>query len=70
MGESKRRKEALKDEYGKEQPILSWLPITKSQSESFIKWTTRGTWLGIGLLIAWWLAVRLVGPSLGWWEVN
>ncbi|WP_449417494.1 DUF2839 domain-containing protein [Phormidium nigroviride] len=70
MGESKRRKEALKDEYGKEQPILSWLPITKSQSESFIKWTTRGTWLGISLLIAWWLAVRLVGPSFGWWEVN
>ncbi|HLO47773.1 MAG TPA: DUF2839 domain-containing protein [Kamptonema sp.] len=70
MGESKRRKEALGEDYGKEQPILSWLPITKGQSESFVKWTTRGSWIGISLLIAWWLVVRLVGPSFGWWEVN
>ncbi|MGE5657982.1 MAG: DUF2839 domain-containing protein [Actinomycetota bacterium] len=70
MGEAKRRKEALGEQYGKEQPVVSWLPITKSQSEQFMKWTTRGSWIGIGFLVVWWLMVRLIGPSLGWWQVN
>jgi hypothetical protein len=70
MGESKRRKEALGEEYGKEKSVVSWLPITKDQSEKFLKWTTRGAWIGIGLLIAWWVVVRFIGPSFGWWEVN
>lgn len=70
MGDSKRRKENMGEKYGKEEPILPWLPITKSQSEQFMKWTTRGSWIGIGLLVAWWLTVRLVGPSLGWWQVD
>ena len=70
MGESKRRKEAIGDDYGKEQPIFPWLSITKSQSEKFMKWTTTGSWIGISSLIAWWVAVRFVGPYFGWWEVN
>jgi hypothetical protein len=70
MGESKRRKEAIGDEYGKEGRIVSWLPITKTQSEDFVKWTSRGSWIGIGLLVAWWLVVRFVGPAAGWWVVN
>jgi hypothetical protein len=70
MGEAKRRKEALGDKYGKEEQILSWLPITKSQSEKFIKWTTTGSWIGIGLLIVSWLTVRFIGPAFGWWEIN
>jgi hypothetical protein len=52
MGESKRRKEAIGDEYGKEERIVAWLPITKTQSEDFVKWTSRGSWIGIG---CWWL---------------
>ncbi len=70
MGESKRRKEAIGDEYGKEERIFSWLPITKTQSEDFVKWTSRGSWIGIGLLVAWWIVVRFVGPAAGWWVVN
>jgi hypothetical protein len=70
MGESKRRKESIGDEYGKEQRIVAWLPITKTQSEDFVKWTSRGSWLGISLLVAWWIVVRFVGPAAGWWVVN
>jgi hypothetical protein len=70
MGESKRRKEAIGDEYGKEGRIVDWLPITKTQSEDFVKWTSRGSWIGIGLLVAWWIVVRFVGPAAGWWVVN
>jgi hypothetical protein len=70
MGESKRRKEAIGDEYGKEGRIVSWLPITKTQSEDFVKWTSRGSWIGIGVLVAWWIVVRFVGPAAGWWVVN
>ncbi|MEG4425312.1 MULTISPECIES: DUF2839 domain-containing protein [unclassified Microcoleus] len=70
MGEAKRRKESIGDEYGKEERILPWLPITKTQSEDFVKWTSRGSWIGISLLVAWWIVVRFVGPSAGWWQVN
>ncbi|MEG4108135.1 DUF2839 domain-containing protein [Microcoleus sp. S13_C5] len=70
MGESKRRKESIGDEYGKEERIVPWLPITKTQSEDFVKWTSRGSWIGISLLVAWWIVVRFVGPSAGWWQVN
>ena len=70
MGESKRRKESIGDEYGKEERIVAWLPITKTQSEDFVKWTSRGSWIGIGLLVAWWVLVRFVGPAAGWWQVN
>ena len=70
MGESKRRKESIGDEYGKEERIVPWLPITKTQSQDFVKWTSRGSWIGIGLLVAWWVVVRFVGPSAGWWQVN
>lgn len=70
MGEAKRRKAALGDDYGKEPYIFPWLPITKSQSEQFMKWTTQGAWIGIGFLILTWIAVRFIGPSFGWWQVN
>ncbi len=70
MGEAKRRKSTLGDKYGQEPRILPWLPITKSQSEQFVKWTVQGSWLGIGLLIVAWLTVRFIGPAIGWWEVN
>ncbi|MEG4274223.1 MULTISPECIES: DUF2839 domain-containing protein [unclassified Microcoleus] len=70
MGEAKRRKESIGDEYGKEERIVPWLPITKTQSEDFVKWTSRGSWMGISLLVVWWIVVRFVGPSAGWWQVN
>lgn len=70
MGEAKRRKEALGDKYGQESTIYPWLPITKSQAEKFMKWTTTGTWVGIGLMVALWVTVRFIGPGLGWWQVD
>lgn len=69
MGEAKRRKEALGDKFGKEENIFPWLPITKSQGDKFVAWTTRGAWIGIGLMIAYWITIRFIGPFLGWWEV-
>ena len=70
MGEAKRRKAALGEDYGKEANIFPWLPITKSQGEQFVKWTTRGAWAGIVFMIVFWLTVRLIGPAFGWWQVN
>ncbi|MBP0017096.1 MAG: DUF2839 domain-containing protein [Cyanobacteria bacterium SBLK] len=70
MGESKRRKEALGEKYGKEKNILPWIPITKTQAAFFMKWSTRISWIGIGLLAATWITIRIIGPGFGWWEVN
>lgn len=70
MGEAKRRKEATGNDYGKEEYILPWLPITKTQSEQFVKWTTRGAWVGIGFLVAFWITIRFIGPAFGWWSVQ
>jgi hypothetical protein len=69
MGESKRRKAALGEDYGKEEKILPWLPLTKTQAEQAYKLTTRGAWIGIGVLAAIWLTIRFVGPAFGWWNV-
>lgn len=69
MGEAKRRKQTLGENYGKEARILPWLPITKSQSEKFVNITTRGAWIGIGALATVWFTVRFIGPAFGWWEV-
>jgi hypothetical protein len=70
MGESKRRKEQLGDQYGTEKNILPWLPITKTQANQFVEWTTRGAWVGIALLVVSWITIRFIGPSFGWWQVN
>ncbi|HIK07791.1 MAG TPA: DUF2839 domain-containing protein [Trichormus sp. M33_DOE_039] len=69
MGEAKRRKESLKEQYGQEARILPWIPITKSQAELFMKWTTRGTWVCIGILVFVWVTIRFIGPAFGWWQV-
>lgn len=70
MGDSKRRKGILGDQYGQEQNIVPWLPFKKSQAQQFVMLSTRGAWLGIGVLIAYWVLVRFIGPSLGWWQVD
>ncbi|MEM7590517.1 MAG: DUF2839 domain-containing protein [Cyanobacteria bacterium P01_A01_bin.83] len=69
MGESKRRKAALGQQYGKEsERILPWVPITKNQADQFLKITSKGAWIGIGVMIAVWLTVRFIGPAFGLWE--
>lgn len=70
MGDSKRRKEALGEKYGQEANIFPWLPIKQSQAQQFVSWSTRGAWIGIGVLVAYWVIVRFIGPALGWWQVD
>jgi hypothetical protein len=70
MGEAKRRKNTLGEQYGQEARILPWIPITKNQSELFIRWTTRGAWIGIGVMVVAWVTIRFIGPAFGWWQVS
>lgn len=70
MGEAKRRKEKLGEDYGKQEKILPWLPVTKDQGEKFVKWTTQGAWIGIFAMIALWVTVRFIGPGFGWWDIT
>lgn len=70
MGEAKRRKDTLGSQYGQEERILPWLPITKSQSDQFMSLTTRGAWVGIVSLIVLWVTIRFIGPAFGWWQVD
>jgi fatty acid desaturase len=69
MGESKRRKEQLGDQYGQAEPILPWLPMTQEQSQKFMRWTTTATWTSIILVIAFWITLRFIGPGFGWWDL-
>ena len=70
MGEAKRRKAAMGNKYGQDSTrIVEWLPITKAQSEKFIKLTSTGAWIGIGITIAIWLTIRFIGPAFGLWSV-
>ncbi|AFY96025.1 DUF2839 domain-containing protein [Chamaesiphon minutus] len=66
MGDAKRRKEQGKPDA---QRIVSWLPLTTAQSSAFVRVSTQGAWIGIGLLVFGWLMVRAIGPSLGWWKI-
>jgi hypothetical protein len=70
MGDSKRRKETLGEKYGQEENILPWLPVKKSQADQFMRWSTRGAWIGIGALVLFWVTVRFIGPALGLWQVS
>lgn len=71
MGDSKRRKDTMGEKYGQPEPIASWLTfINKRQAEQFVKWSTRGAWVGIVGLVSLWVIVRFIGPWAGWWEVQ
>lgn len=70
MGEAKRRKESLGEKYGQEANIFPWLPITKNQADQLQVWVNRGTWIGIGFLIVFWVTLRFIGPALGWWQLS
>ena len=70
MGDAKRRKEKMGDRYGQEENIFSWLPLTKTQANQFVEWSSRGAWIGIGAMVLLWVTVRFLGPALGWWELR
>lgn len=68
MGDSKRRKEQLGEKYGTtgKDYILPNVPITKAQAQAAYDFTSKGAWIGIGLLAAIWIIAR-IGVSMGWW---
>ncbi len=70
MGDSKRRKEVLGEQYGQDKRITPWLPLTKGQGEQFVKITTTGAWIGIGGLVVAWVVIRFIGPAFGWWQLT
>jgi len=73
MGEARRRADQglpprqTKTNKGDSPRVVSWLPITQNQKNQFYALTTRGSWIGIGLVLAVWIVVRFVGPAAGWW---
>jgi hypothetical protein len=69
MGEAKRRKAKLSETTNQGTRILPWIPITQTQAQLFVTWTTRGAWVGIGLMVVIWATVRFIGPAFGWWQV-
>jgi Protein of unknown function (DUF2839) len=71
MGEAKRRKEQLGEKYGKpDESFLSKLSVGNLKPEQFVRWSTRGAWIGIGAIVVLWVVIRFVGPGFGWWEVQ
>jgi len=64
MGEAKRRQELTTAQGAQKQP---WW--TKEKSAEFVRITTRGAWIGIGVMIAYWVVIRFIGPALGWWHL-
>lgn len=71
MGEAKRRKQSMGDAYNDpdRQPAWSGSPFTKGQMQKLYEYTTRGAWIGIGAMAAYWVVVRFIGPAFGWWQL-
>jgi hypothetical protein len=70
MGESKRRKEILGDDYGKSEPVIPWIPFwTKQKADQFVKVSTKAAWIGIFIMAGAWVTIRFIGPALGWWQL-
>ena len=73
MGEARRRADQglppreIKSQKGNSPKLVSWLPITENQREQFFSVTKLGAWIGIAILIVFWIVVRFIGPALGWW---
>ena len=75
MGEAKRRAQQglppkqtnkTKKMSNKISPLL---PITKDQQERFFSITKTGAWIGVFLLVIFWVTVRFIGPTAGWWTL-
>ena len=49
--------------------VVSWLPLTRNQTQQFMAVTTRGAWIGIGAMVVFWITVRFIGPAAGWWTL-
>jgi len=75
MGEARRRASQglpprqTKPAAGSSERVAPWMPLTKQQTSQFMAITTRGAWIGIGGLVAFWVVVRFIGPAAGWWTL-
>jgi len=49
--------------------LVEWLPLTRDQADRFVSLTTRGAWIGIAALVLFWVTVRFLGPTFGWWTL-
>ena len=75
MGEAKRRKKLglppkntnMKSKLDKSPRLINWLPVTQNQKDSFIRFSIKASWIGIGGLVLLWIVVRFIGPYAGWW---
>tara|TARA_Y100001968_G_C19360499_1_gene719492 strand:- start:17 stop:256 length:240 start_codon:yes stop_codon:yes gene_type:complete len=73
MGEARRRSQQglqprNKKNLRNESPrIISWFPVTQAQRDQFIQLSIRGGWVGITVLVLFWIIVRFIGPAAGWW---
>ena len=70
MGEARRRSEqGLPPKTSKENTggLFSQMSNTQNLQEKFFAITKTGSWIGIGILIIFWITVRFIGPSAGWW---
>ncbi len=66
-GDTKRSQADRAEQSRLEEKILPWTSITRKQAEQFVSITTTGAWVSIGVLVLFWVTVRFIGPSLGWW---
>tara|TARA_Y100001968_G_C19352246_1_gene715258 strand:- start:96 stop:335 length:240 start_codon:yes stop_codon:yes gene_type:complete len=73
MGEARRRSEKglpprfPKGEVDNSIKVLKFLPFTISQRDQFLSLTKTVSWIGIIILIVFWVVVRFIGPAAGWW---
>ena len=77
MGEAKRRKTLgmppnhnnTKSKEDNSPRLYEWLPLTINQRDSFMKFSIKASWFGIGGLVILWVVVRFIGPAAGWWTL-
>ena len=46
-----------------------WWNFDRSKADRFVNLTTKGAWIGIGALVLFWVTVRFIGPTAGWWTL-
>jgi len=77
MGEARRRssqglppRTIKSDKDDKSGQGNQWWNLDRSKADRFVNLTTRGAWIGIGVLALLWVTVRFIGPAAGWWTLS
>lgn len=72
MGEARRRSAMglpPRTPKASSQPGSPWWSLDRQKADRFVSLTTRGAWVGIGVLALLWVTVRFIGPAAGWWSL-